>query len=79
MVTDFRTRTGGRIPWLITSNEYPVYAAAIRAAYGQMVEYPRTGRPGRLSNPRVELPVGLTYATVHKTRVNGRVVSVSST
>ena len=79
LVADFRTRTGGRIPWLITSDEYPVYADAIRAAYGQVVARPRTGRPGRPPNPTVVLPDGLTYATVHKHRANGRVVSVSTT
>ena len=79
LVADFRRRTGGRIPWLITSDEYPAYADAIRAAYGQVVTPPRTGRPGRPRNPTVQLPAGLTYATVHKTRANGRVVSVSTT
>ena len=79
LVADYRRRTGGRIPWLMTSDEYPVYAEAIRAAYGRVVARPRTGRPGRPPNPMVVLPAGLTYATVHKTRANGRVVSVSTT
>ncbi len=79
LVADFRRRTGGRIPWLITSDEYPVYADAIRAAYGQVVTPPRTGRPGRPRHPTVVVPAGLTYATVHKHRANGRVVSVSTT
>jgi hypothetical protein len=79
LVADFRRRTGGRIPWLITSDEYPAYADAIRTAYGQVVTPPRTGRPGRPPNPTVQVPAGLTYATVHKHRQNGRVVSVSTT
>jgi hypothetical protein len=79
LVADFRRRTGGRIPWLITSDEYPVSADAIRAAYGQVVTPPRTGRPGRPRNPTAVTPAGLTYATVHKHRQNGRVVSVSTT
>ncbi len=79
LVADFHRRTGGRIPWLITSDEYPVYADAIRAAYGREVTPPRTGRPGRPRNPTVVVPAGLTYATVHKHRANGRVVSVSTT
>jgi hypothetical protein len=78
-VADVRRRTGGRLPWLITSDEYPVYADAIRTAYGQVVTPPRTGKPGRPRNPTVEVPAGRTYATVHKTRANGRVVSVSTT
>jgi IS1 family transposase len=35
LVADFHRRTGGRIPWLMTSDEYPVYADAIRRTYGQ--------------------------------------------
>ena len=48
LVRDFHRRTGGRIPRPITSDEYPAYADAIRAAYGQGVTPPRTGsRAGR--------------------------------
>lgn len=79
LVADFHRRTGGRIPWLITSDEYPVYADAIRASYGQVVVPPPTGRPGRPRKPTVVMPVGLTYATVHKHRANGRVLRVSTT
>ena len=79
LVADFRRRTGGRLPWLMTSDEYPVYAEAIRTAYGRVVPPPRSGRPGRPRNPTVVIPGGLTYATVHKHRANGRVVRVSTT
>jgi IS1 family transposase len=79
LVADFRQRTGARLPWLITSDEYPVYADAIRAAYGQVVTPPRTGRPGRPRDPTVVVPAGLTYATVRKHRRNGRGVAVSTT
>jgi hypothetical protein len=41
-------------------------------------EQPRTGRPGRPKKPRQVLPEGLTYATVHKERENGRVVKVTT-
>ena len=78
LVADFRRRTGGRLPWLITSDEYAAYADAIRTAYGQVVTPPRTGRPGRPPNRTVVIPAGLTYATVHKHRANGRVVRVST-
>ena len=78
LVAEYHARTGGRVPWLITSDEYPAYAEAIRAAYGEVAS-PRTGRPGRPRNPTVERPAGLTYATVHKHRANGRVVRVSTT
>ena len=63
----------------MTSDEYPAYADAIRAAYGREVTPPRTGKPGRPRKPTVVMPAGLTYATVHKHKANGRVVSVSTT
>jgi hypothetical protein len=62
---------------LITSDEYPAYSEAIRSAYGRPVVPPRTGRPGRPRKPYTELPLGRTYATVHKERENNRVVRVS--
>ena len=78
LVGDFRRRTGGRVMRLMTSDEYPVYAAAIRAAYGQSVTPPRTGRRGRPRKAYTAVPSAVTYATVHKERENNRVVSVST-
>ncbi|MDY3557426.1 hypothetical protein R5W24_006617, partial [Gemmata sp. JC717] len=78
LVRDAHRRTGGRIPRLITTDEYPVYETAIRATYGQLVAPPRTGRPGRPRKARVVLPASVTYATVHKERKNNRVTSVST-
>jgi IS1 family transposase len=78
LVGDFHRRTGGRVMRLMTSDEYPVYEAAIRATYGQLVIPPRTGRPGRPRKARVVVPAAVTYATVHKERENNRVVSVST-
>ena len=78
LVRDFHRRTHGRIPRLMTSDEYPVYPEAIRATYGQVVTPPRTGRPGRPPKPRTVLPPEVTYATVHKEREKNRVVSVST-
>lgn len=78
LVRDFHRRTGGRLMRLMTSDEYPVYATAIRATYGQVVTPPRTGRRGRPRDPYTVLPPGVTYATVHKVRENNRVVDVST-
>ena len=78
VVRDFRRRTGGRVMRLVTSDEYPAYPDAIRAAYGAVVTPPRTGRPGRPRKPYPVVPPGVTYATVHKHRENGRVVRVST-
>ena len=77
LVRDFHRRTGGRVMRLMTSDEYPVYADALRATYGRVVTPPRTGRPGRPRQPYTELPPEVTYATVHKERSNNRVVRVS--
>ena len=78
VVGDFHRRTGGRVMRLMTSDAYPAYADAIRDAYGQRVVPPRAGRPGRPRNPYTVVPPGVTYATVHKHRENGRVVRVST-
>ena len=58
---------------LMTSDEYPVYEEAIRAAYGHVVVPPRTGRPGRPRNPYTVVPPAVTYATVHKEKEKNRV------
>jgi IS1 family transposase len=78
LLEDVYRRTGGRVPVLLTSDEYPPYEEAIRSAYGVEVVPPRTGRPGRPAGPRRVLPEGLTYATVHKEREGHRVVGVTA-
>ena len=78
LVQDFKERTSGRLPNLLTSDEYPVQPTAIFAAYAVEQEQPRTGRPGRPKKPKKVLPKGLTYATVHKERENGRVKKVTT-
>jgi IS1 family transposase len=78
LVEDFHTRTGGRVMSLMTSDEYPAYAEAIREVYGEPVQPRRTGRPGRPKKPYRRLPKGLLYATVHKERQNNRVVRVET-
>jgi IS1 family transposase len=76
LVQDFKKRTEGRIPNLITTDEYAVYKTAILEAYGEEVIPERTGKPGRPKAPyRVPL-ADLKYATVHKTRKKGRVVKI---
>ena len=76
LVYEFRERTDGRFLNLITSDEYPAYAAAIAELYAEPEAMP----------PGVEAPAGaarrlpewLVYATVHKTRENNRVVRVEA-
>jgi IS1 family transposase len=76
LVQDFRRRTEGRIPNLITTDEYPAYETAILKAYGETVVPERTGKPGRPKMPYQAPPANLNYATVHKTRQKGRVVKI---
>jgi IS1 family transposase len=76
LVEDFKERTGGQVMNLMTSDEYPGYKTAIFDVYGVDTKVSHTGRPGRPRKPKKVLPKNLTYATVHKTRQNGRVVKV---
>jgi IS1 family transposase/transposase-like protein len=78
LVGDVKGRLGGRAPSLITTDEYPAYEGAILGAFGTEVVPPRTGRPGRPRSPYKVAPEGLNYATVHKARKKGRVVSVTT-
>jgi IS1 family transposase len=76
LVNDFKKRTEGRLMNLITTDEYPVYETEILEAYGETVVPQRSGKPGRPQNPYKAPPTGLNYATVHKTRVKGRVTKI---
>jgi IS1 family transposase/transposase-like protein len=76
LVADVKERLGGRTPDLITTDEYAPYQGAILETFGAEVVPPRTGKPGRPRQPYKVAPAGLRYATVHKTRKKGRVVSV---
>jgi IS1 family transposase len=73
-----RDRLGGRAPELVCSDEYPVYAEVLLSVFGQERVPPRTGRPGRPAGPRVVPPEEMCYATVHKTRAQGRVTAVEA-
>jgi len=76
LVRDFKRRTGGRLMDLITTDEYPAYEGVILEAYGHRVVPLPQRKPGRRALPYRVPPRQLTYATVHKTRKNGRVVKI---
>src|SRR5436305_3990693 len=78
LVGDVKGRLEGRVPELITTDEYSAYEGAILEAFGAEVMPPRTGRPGRPRKSYKVAPEGLNYATVHKTRKKGRVVEVTT-
>jgi IS1 family transposase/transposase-like protein len=77
-VSEVKERLDGRIPALITTDEYSAYEGAIPEAFGAEVVPPRTGRRGRPRGPYKVPPAGLNYATVHKARKKGRVVEVAT-
>jgi IS1 family transposase len=77
LVDEVKTRLGGRVPRLITTDEYPAYEGAILKAFGQTITPPRTGKPGRPMAPYQVAPEALHYAVVHKTREKGRVIQVA--
>jgi hypothetical protein len=72
---DVKRRLAGP-PELITGDGWSGYPGAVKEAFGVAVTPPRTGKPGRPAGPRKEIPEGLNYATAHKGRERGRVVSV---
>jgi IS1 family transposase len=78
LVEDFRERTGGRVPDLMTSDEHAAYPGAIVEVYGAEIVPPRTGKPGRPAEPYKVVPKGLHYATVHKRRKRNRVVGIET-
>jgi IS1 family transposase len=69
-------RLKNKPPRLITSDEYKPYKKAILKAFGEKRTPQRTGKRGRPKGPRYRPKKDLTYATVHKTRVKGRVTKI---
>ena len=65
-------------PPLFTSDELPHYKTALAEYYSTLIPVPPTGKRGRPKNPILHIDPDLLYATVHKTRENGRVVKVES-
>jgi len=74
-ITEMVQRLAGDKP-LFTSDELKVYASLLLERYHVMIEVERTGNPGRPRGPEPVVHEDLDYATVHKTRENGRVVKV---
>lgn len=61
---------------LFTSDELPHYQAALMEQFSHLEDQPKTGKRGRPKKPKVVIDPELQYATVHKTRENGKVVKV---
>jgi len=69
---EFQKRTDGSRIILITGDEYKPYKTAVLNIYGKETVPARTGKPGHPAKPYMEPPENISYATVHKTRGNGR-------
>ena len=63
---------------LFTSDQLPHYTSAILKVFGRLAYPKRKGSRGRFPNPRFEPSADLQYATVHKERQGGRIISVST-
>ena len=61
---------------LFISDELPHYAEGLKELFHKVVNPESTGKPGRPKKPEWAIDENLDYATVHKTRENGRVVKV---
>jgi len=79
LLEDVKNRTGGRNDIYITSDEHAPYIKAIEKTYGEIETLPKRCGPGRPPKPRLKIPATLCYATVKKTRKNGRVVKTERT
>jgi len=77
-VARLRARLADACQPLLTSDSLPHYVGAILKVFGVWVQPQRKGNRGRFPEPRQVPPEDLKYATVHKQRKKGRVVSVTT-
>ena len=68
-------RLSKTIPLFVTDG-LKFYAEAILKKYGELMEFPRTGKRGRPKNPKVIPVKDLNYAQVVKVREEGRVKKI---
>ena len=61
---------------LFTSDEMPHYKTIFGEIYSTETPVEQTGKRGRPQNPKKVINPELDYATVHKTRENGKVIKV---
>jgi len=76
LVEEVKKRTDGKPDIFFTSDEHAPYEGALKKAYGEEVTPPKKPGPGRKPKPVTVIPPELCYATVRKTRKEGRVVQV---
>ena len=78
LLSRLRDRMAERPLPLFTSDSLAHYAKAILHTFGVWMRPRRNGNRGRFPKPRPVPPEDLHYATVHKERKKGRVVSVTT-
>jgi IS1 family transposase len=74
-ILELSGKLSDQIP-LFTSDELPHYQTALKECYSDLVPVPLTGLRGRPYKPIKLIYQDLKYATVHKTRLNQKVVKV---
>lgn len=78
LLCDFKRRTDGILPKLITSDELSNYQTVILETYGHKAPRVRNGDRGRFPNPILTPAADLLYALLHKHRQKGRVVKIDT-
>ena len=78
LLARLRARLADACQPLLTSDSLPHYARAILQSFGVWIQPQRQGKRGRFPQPRPVPSKGLKYATVHKEREKGHVVSVTT-
>ncbi len=73
---DLAKRTVGDKP-LFVSDELSHYATVLGELFHESIPVAPTGKPGRPKKPQCVINPDLDYATVHKTRVGGRVIEAT--
>jgi len=61
---------------LFTSDELPHYKTVLGEIYSEEIPVAKSGKRGRPRKPEIVIDPELDYATVHKTRENGKVTKV---
>lgn len=77
LIADFSSRVNqGQPPSLMTADDYGPYRKYLLEAYGEEVRPEPTGKPGRPKKPYKVAPPDFLFASVQKTRKQGKVVEV---
>ena len=77
LVKCLKNRLDGHIPFF-TSDDLPHYADALLEVYGETIDPPRTGKPGRPRQSYKVPPEDLLYAVVCKRREGSHIIEVTT-